>query len=47
MFSNYFSKIIPFMKSCGKYGRAGEATLDNTTHVNITLVPKASNKHGI
>jgi len=35
------------MKSRGKYSRAGEATLENTAHAHFTLVPKATNKHGI
>jgi len=47
MFKNYISKIMPFVKSCGKYSRSGEATLDNTAHALFTLVPEATNKHRI
>ena len=45
MFSNYFSKIMSFMRSCAKYSGAGEATLDNTARAYFTLVPKATNTH--
>jgi len=30
MFSNYFLNIVPLMRQCAKYCRAGQTTDDNT-----------------
>jgi hypothetical protein len=32
-----FLKIVPFMRYCEKYGRAGQATDDNMAHAHSTL----------
>jgi len=31
-FSDVFPEVVPFMKYCGKYGRARQATDDNMAH---------------
>ena len=33
----FSSKIVPFMRECGKYCRAGQATDDNMAHANCIL----------
>jgi len=33
----FFSKILPLMRSFGKYRRAGQATDDNTAHARCML----------
>jgi hypothetical protein len=37
MLTNSFSKIVPFMRLCEEYSRAGEATDDNMAHTHFTL----------
>jgi len=38
MFENFSSKIVPFMRSCGKkYPTAGQATDDNMAHAHCML----------
>jgi hypothetical protein len=36
-FSNFFSKIVPFMRYVEKYIRAGEFTDDNMAHAHCML----------
>jgi len=33
----FFSKILPFMRKCEKYCRAGQATHDNMAHAHCML----------
>ena len=37
MFNELFSKIMPFMRQCGKYFRSGRATDDSTAHDHCML----------
>jgi len=37
MFSNVLSKILPFMRRCGKGCTAGQTTDDNTAHAHYML----------
>ena len=43
MFSNFFSKIVPFLETEEKYCRAGEAAGDNMAHAHCMLVAKGYN----
>jgi hypothetical protein len=47
MFSTFFPKIVPFMRQCGKYGRAGRATDGNIIcrmHIAYWII-KATDTH--
>jgi len=37
VYRNIFLKIVPFMRKCGKYCTAGQATDDNMAHVHCML----------
>ena len=45
MLSNVLSKIMSFMRKCGKYSRTGQATDDNTVHAHCMLEIKTTNTH--
>jgi hypothetical protein len=47
MFSNFFPKIVPFMKKCGKIRRDRRATDDNITRRMrfVFWMTKATNTH--
>ena len=34
---NFFQKIVPFMRKCGKYFTAGKATNENKAHAHCML----------
>jgi hypothetical protein len=41
VFNNYFSKIVPFMRKCGKkYSRAGQAMDGSVAHAHCMLDTK-------
>jgi len=37
VFSNFFPKIVPFMRKCGKYCRAGQATDGSMAYAHCML----------
>jgi hypothetical protein len=37
VFSNFFPKIVPFMRKVEKHGRARQATNDNMAHAHCVL----------
>ena len=43
MFNYFFSKIMPFMRYCGKYCTAGRATDNSTARAHAYWIPKATN----